>query len=732
MPPSSHLPLKLCLLAAGAFCLGAAALGDETRPLHFENDIVPILSRFGCNASGCHGKAEGQNGFKLSVFGFDPAADHRALTMEGRGRRVFPASPDQSLLLLKAGGGMPHGGGIRIPPDRPEYETLRHWIAQGCPVGAADAPRVVKIDVTPGERELAMGQSQPLSVTATYSDGKQTDVTRLARFQSNQEGLASVGEEGVVTAGQIPGIAAVMASFADNVAVFRVVIPRAEKVDPYPAVTEHNFIDKLVYQRLAKLQIVPAEVCSDAEFLRRAYLDLIGTLPTADEARRFLADQRANRRALLVDELLARPEFADYWALKWADLLRVDRQALGYKPAYDEYRWIRKSLAAGMPLDQFAREIVTASGPLAENPQGHLFRAVPEPGKAASTLSQVFLGVRIECAQCHHHPYDRWGQDDYFAMAAYFAPLSRRDSPLGEILVAAGAAEATHQRTGQKVLPRPPGVAQVSNLSNQLASTTDPRVELAAWMTAADNSFFARNLANRVWAHLLGRGLVEPVDDVRATNPPSNPELLEALAAELVKQKFDMRGLIRAICASRVYQHSTRPNPTNERDEQNYSRALLKRLDAEVLLDAVCQTTGVPEKFSGAAAGTRAIELWDSQIEHDFLRLFGRPVRASACECERVVEPSVAQVLHLLNSERVQQKLAHEDGLIARLCRRESDNARLVEELYLTMFSRYPTDGELQVAVAHLQRSKDAPARRTAAEDLAWTMLNSLEFVFNH
>jgi hypothetical protein len=728
MPPSSHLPLKLCLLAAGAFCLGAAALGDETRPLHFENDIVPILSRFGCNASGCHGKAEGQNGFKLSVFGFDPAADHRALTMEGRGRRVFPASPDQSLLLLKAGGGMPHGGGIRIPPDRPEYETLRHWIAQGCPVGAADAPRVVKIDVTPGERELAMGQSQPLSVTATYSDGKQTDVTRLARFQSNQEGLASVGEEGVVTAGQIPGIAAVMASFADNVAVFRVVIPRAEKVDPYPAVTEHNFIDKLVYQRLAKLQIVPAEVCSDAEFLRRAYLDLIGTLPTADEARRFLADQRANRRALLVDELLARPEFADYWALKWADLLRVDRQALGYKPAYDEYRWIRKSLAAGMPLDQFAREIVTASGPLAENPQGHLFRAVPEPGKAASTLSQVFLGVRIECAQCHHHPYDRWGQDDYFAMAAYFAPLSRRDSPLGEILVAAGAAEATHQRTGQKVLPRPPGVAQVSNLSNQLASTTDPRVELAAWMTAADNSFFARNLANRVWAHLLGRGLVEPVDDVRATNPPSNPELLEALAAELVKQKFDMRGLIRAICASRVYQHSTRPNPTNERDEQNYSRALLKRLDAEVLLDAVCQTTGVPEKFSGAAAGTRAIELWDSQIEHDFLRLFGRP----ACECERVVEPSVAQVLHLLNSERVQQKLAHEDGLIARLCRRESDNARLVEELYLTMFSRYPTDGELQVAVAHLQRSKDAPARRTAAEDLAWTMLNSLEFVFNH
>ena len=389
------LPLAIAL--GGGERMNAASAAE--RAFHFENDIIPILSRFGCNASGCHGKAEGQNGFKLSVFGFDPAADHRALTMEGRGRRVFPASPEQSLLLLKASGGMPHGGGLRIAADRPEYQTLREWIAQGCPLGAADAPRAVKIEVSPPEREMAIGQSQPLVVTAIYSDGKQIDVTPLARFQSNHEGLASVSEEGIVTAGQTPGVAAVMASFADNVAVFRVLIPRAERIERYPAVTEHNFIDQLVYRRLAQLQIVPADVCSDAEFLRRVYFDLIGTLPTADEARRFLADQRTNRRALLVDELLARPEFADYWAVKWSDLLRVDRQALGFKPAYDEYRWIRQSLAAGMPLDQFAREIVTASGPLVENPQGHLFRAVPEPGKAASTLSQVFIGVRIECAQ---------------------------------------------------------------------------------------------------------------------------------------------------------------------------------------------------------------------------------------------------------------------------------------------------------------------------------------------
>ncbi len=723
--------LRLTPLALAASLLAAAAAADEQRQVHFANDIVPILSRFGCNSSGCHGKAEGQNGFKLSVFGFDPEADHRALTMEGRGRRVFSASPDQSLLLLKAAGGMPHGGGLRIPADRPEYQTLRQWIAQGCPVGAADAPRAVKIEVSPEEQTLAMGQSQRLTVTATYSDGQQRDVTPLARFQSNHDGLASVSEEGVVTAGQTPGIVAVMASFAENVAVFRGVIPRGEKVEPYPAVTEHNFIDTHVYRRLKQLQIVPADICTDAEFLRRVYLDLIGTLPTAQETRRFLADQRSNRRALLVDELLVRPEFADYWALKWSDLLRVDRQALGHQGAYAQYRWIRQSLAEGKPLDQFAREVVTASGPLAENPPANFFKAVPEPGKAASTLSQIFLGVRIECAQCHHHPYDRWGQDDYFAMAAYFAPLSRKNTPLGEILLAGGTAEMAHKRTGEKIAPRPL-VGQVSNLPNPLATAADRRIELAAWMTSPDSPFFARNLANRVWAHLLGRGLVEPVDDVRATNPPSNPELLDALAEVLVSQKFDLRGLIRTICASRVYQHSPHINATNERDEQNYSRALLKRLDAEVLLDAVCQTTGVPEKFNGAAAGTRAIELWDSQVEHDFLRLFGRPVRQSACECERVVEPSVAQVLHLLNSERVQQKLSHENGRIARLCREQPDDAKLVEELYLTIFSRYPSDSERQVALRHLSRATDVESRRTAAEDLAWTMLNSLEFVFNH
>lgn len=709
--------------------LAAAAAGADSRPpLHFENDIEPILARFGCNTSGCHGKAEGQNGFKLSVFGFDPDADYRAIVVEARGRRVFPAAPEQSLLLRKISGIVPHGGGVRIPVERPEYATLRDWIAAGLPRGAADAPRVVKIELSPREQTLAPHGKQQLRVDATWSNGNRQDVTHLARFQSNRESLASVDEGGLVSVGEFPGVVAIMASYQGEVSVFQALIPRRERLAAKPAPPEHNFIDKLVYRRLQALRIEPAETCTDAEFLRRVSLDLIGTLPTAEEARRFLADTRPDRRARAVDQLLERPEFADYWALKLADLLRVDRQVLGHKNAYAQYRWIRESLAANKPLDQFAREIVTAEGPLAESPQGYVFKTTGDAGAAASTLSQVLLGVRIECAKCHHHPYDRWGQDDYFGMAAYFSPLSRKPFAGGEILVAAGDSSATHLRTNQPIPAHPLGRPLPAAIEKG-----DRRRELADWMTAADNPFFARNWANRLWAHMLGRGLVEPVDDFRLTNPPSNPELLDALAKDLVAQKFNLRALLRTIAASRTYQHSPRSNPTNQGDEQNYSRYLFKRLDAEVLLDAVCQVSGVPEKFDGVPAGSRAIELWDSQVDHYFLRLFGRPTRTTACECERVSEPSVAQVMHLLNGERVQEKLSREDGAIHRLAKREPDNARLVTEIYLAVYGRLPNEDERATALAHMQASgQDSSRRQEAAEDLAWTLMNSLEFVFNH
>jgi hypothetical protein len=697
----------------------------QARQFNFENDLIPLFSRFGCNSAGCHGKAEGQNGFKLSVFGFDPAADYAALTKESRGRRVLPAAPKHSLLLQKVSGRLAHGGGVRIRSGSAEYETLRAWIGAGMPFGLPSDPKIGAVRIEPHERQLDPHARQQLRVIGRYFDGREVDVTALARFQSNNDGLASVTAGGLVTAGEAPGEVAIMASYLGSMDVFRAVIPRGEPLASAVAFPENNFIDRLVAGKFRKLCIVPSDLADDPEYLRRIYLDVIGTLPTPAESRRFLADHHPDRRSRLVEDLLQRPEFADYWALKWADLLRVDREVLGRKRAYAYYRWIRQSMAENKPLDQFARELITAEGPLGETGAANFYKVVSGPGEAASTLSQVFLGVRIACAQCHHHPFDRWSTADYYGMEAFFTPISLRPEPQGEMVMATGDARAQNPRTGE--------IALAHALGNQAPVPLlagDPRPALAAWMTAPDNPWFARNLANRTWAHFLGRGLVEPVDDVRATNPPTNPELLDALAHYLVQHHFDFRTLVRVITASRIYQLSSHPNRTNERDELNYSRALLKRIDAEVLLDMVCQATGVAEKFPGVPAGYRAIQLWDSKVPHYFLRLFGRPVRTSACVCERNAEPGVAQVLHLLNSPALHDKLTDEGGSVARLIRQHGEDAPLIEELYLTFYSRYPSADERRVAREHMQHHHDQ--RRQAAEDLAWSMMNSLEFMFNH
>lgn len=693
-------------------------------PIHFENDIVPILNKFGCNGSGCHGKAEGQNGFKLSVFGFDPVADYQALVFEGRGRRVFPAAPDTSLLLEKINGSQPHGGGIRLTRDRPEYRLLRDWIGSGLPFGEATVRQVTSVEVSPRERRLAIGGSQQLRVTARYSDGQSVDVTNLTRFQSNHEGLASVDEAGRITVGKSPGVVAVMATFAGHVDVFQAVIPRSEQMPSDDSPLVFNFIDEHVNDRLRQLRIRPSALCDDHDFLRRVSIDLIGTLPTAAETRDFLTDRSPNRRAKIVDRLLQRSEFADYWALKWSDLLRVDRLELGHKGAYAYYDWIRDSFANNQPLDRFARQLLTAAGPLTEAPAAHFYRVVKKPEEMASTLSQVLLGVRIECAQCHHHPFDRWSQQDYFGMQAYFTQVGFKTGPTGESLTTLANRKTTHPRKAYEIFPYPLG-------GNMPATATegDRRRELAEWLVDKNNQWFARNLANRTWAHVMGRGLVEPVDDFRSTNPPSNPKLLDALAEALVDSGFDFRELLRTITASAAYQRSAEVNDTNAKDEQNYSRHLLKPLEAEVLLDAVCQTTGVPEKFSGVPAGSRAIQLWDSGVAHETLKLFGRPIRATACECERVSEPTVSQVLHVLNSPRIQAKLSHAAGTVATLVRQEPQNQALVETLYLTFLARFPTDQQLAAGVAYVESQAN---RQQAAEDLAWSMLNSVEFLFNH
>ncbi len=708
------------LSALVLFALPAAAHAADGPALHFENDILHVLGRYGCSSSGCHGKSDGQGGFKLSVLGSDPDADFASLTKEGRGRRLMPSSPDESLLLRKGSGRTAHGGGTKLPFGSEDYLTLRSWVAAGMPFGAADAPRVIAIRVEPAERVMTAKAAQQLKVIARYSDGAEKDVTRHARYQSNLEAVALVAADGKVTTLDVPGEAAVMAGYLGEVAVFRALVPRSGP--PVAAsLPRFNAIDELVDRRLAKLNVSASPVCDDAEYLRRVTLDLTGTLPTPAAVRRFLADSAPAKRAMLVRQLLETPEFADLWALRWVDLLRVDRQTLGPERALTYYSWVRRSIAGNVPFDRFARELLTAEGPTGEVGPANFYQVVTKPGEMASNLAQVLLGVRIGCAECHHHPFDRWTQADYTGMVGFFTPVSAR----GNAVLAGTAATLKHPRTGLPVFAHALGV-------NPPAADPagDRREVLADWMTRPDNPYFARNLSNRVWAWLLGVGIVEPVDDVRATNPPSNPELLDALAKFTVENKYDVRKLIAFIAASRVYQASSRPNATNERDERNFSRALLKRPEAEVLLDMVSQATGVGEKFQGSPSVTRAVQLWDSKARHDFLKRFGRPNRVTACECERTREPSVAQVLTLLNSPDIQAKLSHEAGTVAKLVREQPDDAKLTEELYLTFFARFPTTDETAVAVGHLR--KHAADRRRGAEDLAWALLNSTEFLFNH
>ena len=695
------------------------------RNYHFENDIIPILSKYNCNSSGCHGKAEGQNGFKLSVFGFDPQADYHALVKQGRGRRTFPAAAKHSLLLAKAAGLTPHGGGVRIAKDSHEFNVLQAWIAAGVPFGDSNAPKIATIEILPAERIMDINEIQQLRVLAHYDDGDTIDITSIAKYHSNNKGLASVDEHGIVRTADAPGQVAVMATYSGVVNTFRTLIPRKQKVQNYPVVVEHNFIDQLVHARLKKLNIVPSALAGDAEFVRRSYIGIIGTLPTVEEARRFLDSSDPAKRSHLIDELLKRPEYDDYWALKWADLLRVDRQALGHKRAYAYYEWIRQSFAENKSLDQFVRDILTFAGNTTDAPQVSFYRVVGDPNKIASTVSQVFLGVRIECAQCHHHPFDRWSQTDYYGMTAFFRQVNRKGTIRGEMMVPDGNPKASHPRTGATIYAHALG----ETMPDKLLSG-DQRQMLADWMTGTDNPWFARNAANRLWAHLMGRGLVEPVDDFRDTNPPSNPELLDALASYLVENGYDVKELIRAITASATYQRTSRPNETNEEDEQNYSRALLKRLDAEVLLDAVCQVTGLNEKFRGVPFGARAIELWDSEVDHYFLKLFGRPTRKTACQCERSTQPTVGQVLHLLNSPEIHIKLSHEAGRIAQLADNHPGDRELIESIYLTFLSRRPISGEQAIAIDYFNKNDNG--RRVAAEDLAWSLMNSLEFMFNH
>jgi len=703
------------------------------RPVDFENQVIPIFTKLGCNGGGCHGKASGQNGFKLSLLGFYPEEDFEYLVKEGRGRRIFPAAPEKSLLLTKGTGDVPHGGGVRMPPDSPEYRTLLRWIEQGCPQKIEVPKRVMQIQAIPETATLTPGGTQQLAILATYSDGSQEDVTRMTLFEPNELELAESSVTGLVTAQDLSGEVAVMARYQDQVATFRATIPLAAELVELPDI--RSGVDQAVFQKLTTLGIPPSPLCDDATFLRRVTLDLTGQLPTAEQAERFIAETHPEKRERLVDQLLASPEYADLFANKWNMILRnKGRQESERETTYEFYQWIWSGLNDNKPYDQFVRELLTATGDPQWNPPVTWYREVVGVESLAEDTAQLFLGVRIQCARCHHHPYDHWGQEDYYSFAAFFSRIEKKEMgiehPSGtrdrRLFHQPGIAQLEHPRTRKAIRPAGLGMDSI-----EISAEQDPRQILADWMTSTENRGFARCLVNRYWKHFLNRGIVEPEDDLRETNPPSNPELLEFLTQSFIDSGYDLKALIRLICLSSTYQLSSEPNGQNARDKQNFSRYYPKRMTAESLYDAFHQVTNSHEDFPGLPSGTRALQLPDASISPYFLRVFGQPQGDSACECERSQSANLAQSLHLLNSQEVHSKISHTNGRAHLLSQQtERPHADRMRELYLWMFAREPDSQELEMALAYLEKHRDQP--QGAYEDLVWALVNTKEFLFNH
>jgi len=708
--------------------------GDRFLPITFEQDVMPILVRAGCNSGPCHGKASGQKGFQLSLLGFAPEFDYASITQEARGRRVFPAAPEHSLLLRKGAGLMPHGGGKRLAVGDTSYEVLRRWLVAGTPRTPANVPALEKITVEPAERLLTYQAEQQLLVTAHYADGSKRDVTHLTTFQSNESVIAAVSPAGRIKAGPLPGEAAIMARFMEKFAVANVLIPQPGVVpaEVYTRLPRGHFIDGLVWDKLQLLGITPSDPADDATFVRRAFLDVIGRLPTPEEMRAYVADPAADKRGKLIDRLLERPEYADFWANKWADLLRPNPYRVGIKAVYNLDAWLRDAFRRNMPYDQFVRELLTAQGSTFRNGATVLFRDRRAPDEITTMMSQMFLGIRLDCARCHHHPFEVWSQDDFYSMAAFFARIGRKGTGISppisgseEVIYTAAKGEVKHPVNGKVLAPRP-----LFGKAPAIDEERDPRQALADWIVSSDNPYFARVIVNRVWADLMGRGLVEPVDDLRATNPPSNGPLLDALAADFRKQGYDLKKLIRTIMTAHAYGLSALPKERNTGDLRNYSRHYRQRLRAEVLLDAVSDITGIPETFTAMPANSRAMQLWTVRTQSVFLDNFGRPDPNQDPPCERTSDTTVVQVLHLMNAPNLHRKVTADGSRAATLAASTKTPAQIVEELYALVYSRTPSAEER--AVGEKIFAEKGITRRQATEDLLWALFNTPEFVFKN
>lgn len=738
-------------------CTAGLVLPASAEVPSFRNTIQPILTRYGCAMGACHGAAAGQGGFRLSLRGFDDEGDWLSITRSANGRRITLEDPARSLFLLKAVKAVPHKGDKRFEVDSPEYQAITDWIAAGAPGPQADDPRIVSLQVSEPHLIAEPGKTVPLKVTASFSDGRREDVTRWAKYNASHASVATVDDDGLIKVTGA-GEGTVSAWYLSQLAVATVTVPQPGPRDEaaFATLTPRNFIDEHVLAKLRELNIPPSERASDAEFLRRAFLDTIGVLPTPEETRAFLAEPEVlpstpaetrvlanapTKRDRLIESLLHRPEFVDYWSHRWSDLLLVNGDKLMPQAMWSYYHWIRRHVAANTPWDAMVRDLLTATGSTLEHGGGNFFILNDEPTKCAETVSVAFLGTSIGCAKCHNHPMEKWTYDQYYAFANLFARVRTKNGAQAEerVLFSDSQGDLVAPLTGKPQPPRPLDAPEPVSLTD----SRDRRAVLADWLTAPDNRLFQRAIVNRVWANFFGSGLVEPVDDLRVTNPASNEPLFAAAYEHLVRQKFDLKALMRTILQSETYQRSSLTRPENATDTRYGSHCVPRRLKAEVLLDTVSQVTAAPTTFKidrrnanrGTAdaypMGFRALQLPDSNIASYFLKSFGRADRVATCECERTNEPSMAQALHLANGETLNQKLAQKDNRIDALLASKQPDAKLIEEAYLITLGRLPTERERVKATPLLTDAKPED-RRAALEDLFWGLMSSKEFLFQH
>ncbi len=703
---------------------------DRPWQWNFRIHVQSVLTKLGCNSGACHGAAAGKNGLRLSLRGYDAPGDYDVLVRQVQGRRIVPSDPGRSLLLLKPTGALPHGGGVRLDVTSREYQVLTQWIAAGTPPPSDRDPRIVRLQVLPEVMQLSKGRREQLVVMAYFSDGHMEDVTPWAKYTSAQASVVQVDSQGrieVVGHGQ----GAVTVWYLNKLVLAQVVVPYPNQVDPklFAQAPVNNFIDRLVLEKLRRLNLPPSPPATDEEFLRRVYLDTIGRLPTEEETLQFLADRSPDKRNRLIEQLLNREEFVDYWAYQWSDLLLVNSRKLQRPAMWAYYRWIRDQVAANTPWDQMVRQLVTARGSTLENGAANFYVLHRDPLDAAETVSQAFLGLSINCAKCHNHPLEKWTNDQYYAMANLFARVRLKKAPgQGHFIV-------YEERRGDVIQPlrgRPQPPQPLDGEPLPLDSPQSRREHLARWLTSPQNPYFARAIVNRVWANFMGVGLVEAVDDLRISNPPSNAKLLDRLAEYLIEHNWDLKALMRVILQSATYQRSSVPLPENRADRRFYARYYPRRLKAEVLLDAISQVTGVPTQFPGYPRSWRALQLPDSNVNNYFLKTFGRPKRETTCACERSEEPSMTQVLHLSNGRTINEKLRSPQNVLRRWLAQGWSDEKILEHLYLRALCRRPTAEEKQRLLPVLAQAAKTAPRQQVLEDLFWSVLTSREFLFNH